>query len=54
MNKIYALHFYFKGMFIGGSASWNKGEFTETLKDHPEAYLMENNEIHELWRVDVA
>lgn len=54
MNKLYAIHFYFKGIFINGIGRWNRSDIERALENYPDAYLYENNSIHELWRVDIA
>lgn len=52
-NKLYGIHFYIKGQFYCESSGFFKEELKEDLKKYPEAYLVEDNDIHEIWRVDI-
>ena len=52
-KKLYGIHFYIKGQFYCESSGFFKEELKEDLKKYPEAYLIEDNDIHEIWRVDI-
>lgn len=54
MNKLYCLKFYIDGQFYCESCSYYENELRGDLQRYPEAYLVEKNDIHEIWRLDLC
>lgn len=53
MNKLYCIHYYIKGNYYCESSTFHENELIHELSKLPEAYLVENNDCHEIWRIDV-
>ena len=54
MNKYYTIHFYIKGEYYCEMGSFHKSELESELKRYSEAYLIESNEIHDIYRFDLV
>ena len=58
MNKLYAIHFYIHNAKFGEVCSFNKEEIYDRLnnlgKAGNDAKLIESNDVHDIYRVDVA
>jgi len=53
MNKLYSIHCYIKGHYYCEMSTFHKDEIAADLAKYPEAYLIEDNEIHTIWRLDL-
>lgn len=54
MNKYYTIHFYIKGVKYCEMGTFHKDEFKEDLKKYSDAYLIESNDIHDIYRFDLV
>ncbi len=53
MNKYYSIWFFIKGEKYCEMGTFHKYEIEEDLKQYPGAYLIESNEIHDIYRFDL-
>lgn len=53
MNKLYSIHFYIKGVYYCEMSTFHKSEHEHDLKQYPEAELIEDNNIHTIYKVNI-
>ena len=53
MNKYYSIWFFIKGKKYCEMGTFHIDEFQADLKTYSGAYLIESNEIHDIYRFDL-
>lgn len=54
MNKYYSIHFYIKDTKYYEMGTFHESEFLADLETYKDAYLIESNEVHDIYRFDLV
>lgn len=53
MNKLYSIHFYIKGIYYCESSTFYANEIKSELSRYSGAYLINDDNVAQIWRVDI-